>query len=294
MIVLNADDYALNADVDRAILALADAGRLSAASVMTNMPGWPGSAAALSTRAPGLALGLHLNLTEGRPLSAQARTAMTVGGGDFASLSRLLMKALTAQLDRGVVAAEVRAQLDAFSDALGRLPDFIDGHQHAHILNGVRDALLDTIRATSWPAPPLVRTPSGHRGSSGDALSALPKRTLVRCLAAGFRKRLSGEGLPTNDTFAGFSAFAPGESVASQLARALDVDPGGLHLVMCHPAAPGELEAPPRAPHAARRADEFDALMAMPGLPERIWHPRRNGDGAIDWPAAIPHGGSRS
>ena len=146
MILLNADDYALNPDVDRAILALADAGRLSAASVMTNMPGWPGSAAALSTRAPGLALGLHLNLTEGRPLSAQARTAMTVGDGDFASLSRLLMKALTAQLDRGVVAAEVRAQLDAFSDALGRLPDFIDGHQHAHILNGVRDALLDTIR----------------------------------------------------------------------------------------------------------------------------------------------------
>jgi predicted glycoside hydrolase/deacetylase ChbG (UPF0249 family) len=50
MILLNADDYTLNPDVDRAILALADAGRLSAASVMTNMPGWPGSAAALSTR----------------------------------------------------------------------------------------------------------------------------------------------------------------------------------------------------------------------------------------------------
>jgi predicted glycoside hydrolase/deacetylase ChbG (UPF0249 family) len=274
MILLNADDYTLNPDVDRAILALADAGRLSAASVMTNMPGWPGSAAALSTRAPGLALGLHLNLTEGRPLSAQARTAMTVGDGDFASLSRLLMKALAAQLDYGVVAAEVRAQLDAFSDALGRLPDFIDGHQHAHILKGVRDALLDTIRATSWPAPPLVRTPSGHGGSSGDAWSALPKRTL-------------------NDTFAGFSVFAPGERVASELATALDADPGGLHLVMCHPAAPGEDEASPRDPHAARRADEFDALMAMPGLPERIWHPRRNGDGAIDWPAAIAHGGSR-
>ena len=57
---------------------------------------------------------------------------------------------------------------------------------------------------------------------------------------------------------------------------------------------PGEDEAPPRDQHATRRVDEFDALMAMPDLPERIWHPHRNGDGTIDWPAAIVHGGSRS
>jgi predicted glycoside hydrolase/deacetylase ChbG (UPF0249 family) len=294
MILLNADDYALNPDVDRAILALADAGRLSAASVMTNMPGWPGSAASLSGRAPSLALGLHLNLTEGRPLSTEARKVMTVGDGNFASLWHLLVKVLTAQLDPGVIAAEIRAQLDAFSNALGRLPDFIDGHQHAHILHGVRDALLEAIRAVSWAAPPLVRAPTGSGRSSGDAWSALTKRTLVRCLAASFRKRLSEEGLPTNDTFAGFSTFDPGERVASELARALDADPGGLHLVMCHPAVPREDETSPRDPHAARRVDEFDALMAMPGLPDRIWHPDRNSDGTIDWRIATGKDGPRS
>ena len=294
MILLDADDYALNTNVDRAILALADAGRLSAASVMTNMPGWPGSAASLSARAPGLALGLHLNLTEGRPLSTEARAAMTVDNGNFASLWHLLVKALTVQLDPRVIAAEIRAQLDAFSNTLGRLPDFIDGHQHAHILHGVRDALLDTIRAVSWPAPPLVRTPTGSGSFSDDAWSALPKRTLVGCLAAGFRKRLGDDRLPTNDTFAGFSSFSPGQGVASELARALDAHPGGLHLVMCHPAAPREGEAPPRDPHAARRVDEFNALMAMPGLPERIWHPNRNSDGTIDWRITTGKGGPRS
>lgn len=294
MILLNADDYALNDDIDRGILALAEAGRLSAASIMTNMPGWPKGAATLVKRTPGLALGLHLNLTEGRPLSALARSGMTAAGGVFPPLPRLVVKALAARLDRAVIASEVRAQLDAFADALGRLPDFIDGHQHVHVLAGVRDALFDTIRAASWPALPLVRTPTGGVHASRNGWTTLPKRTLVGCLAAGFRKRLSDEGLPTNDTFAGFSTFVPGNKVAAELGRALDAGHDGLHLVMCHPAAPNVDGHRPRDALGARRVDEFCALMAIPDLPERIWHPRRDTAGAIDWSTSREYGGLQS
>ena len=42
----------------------------------------------------------------------------------------------------GSVAEEIRQQLDAFKNHYGRLPDFIDGHQHVHHLPQVREALF--------------------------------------------------------------------------------------------------------------------------------------------------------
>ena len=39
---------------------------------------------------------------------------------------------------------EVRAQFEAFADAFGRPPDFVDGHQHVHLFPQVREAVLET------------------------------------------------------------------------------------------------------------------------------------------------------
>ena len=288
MIVLNADDYAMSADIDGAVAALADAGRLSATSIMTNMPRWPTGADDLAKRRDRLALGLHLNLTEGRPLSEPARIALTGPDQKFRPLRDLLVRALLGSLRPADIAAEVRAQLAAFTSALGHLPDFIDGHQHVHVLPGVRDGLFTALRELTWPAPPLVRTPANHTTGPRDPLSAIPKRTIAGLLGSGFRARLSREGLPTNDTFAGFSSFRPGPAATDELTRALDAHGDGLHLVMCHPAAPASTatDAPPAAssdPLAQRRIDEFHALMAMANLPERIWHPTRERDATIDW-----------
>jgi predicted glycoside hydrolase/deacetylase ChbG (UPF0249 family) len=285
MIVLNADDYALSAAVARAITALADASRLSAVSIMTNMPLWPASADAIAARRDGLALGLHLNLTEGRPLGDAARAAMTVTDGHFIPLRDLIARALLGRLTATIIADEVRAQLDAFTSALGHLPDFIDGHQHVHVLPAVRDGLLAVLGETTWPAPPLVRTPTNRTAGPRDPLSASPKRWVAGLLATGFRTRLARAGLPTNDTFAGFTTFRPGSIAAVELAGALRTGRDGLHLIMCHPAARATDpdETLPHDPLAARRLDEFHALMAIPDLPERIWHPTRDSNGAIDW-----------
>ena len=45
---------------------------------------------------------------------------------------------------------EFRAQFEAFADAFGRPPDFVDGHQHVHLFPQVRQAALETA---SWIAP---------------------------------------------------------------------------------------------------------------------------------------------
>jgi hypothetical protein len=56
---------------------------------------------------------------------------------------------------------------------------------------------------------------------------------------------------------------------------------------MCHPGHV-DAELPTIDPVVGRREQEFAALMAFPGLPERLLRPARRADGAIDWAAAWP------
>jgi hypothetical protein len=289
MIILNADDFALSDEVDAAVIDLACRGRLSAASVMANQPRWPAAAAALLPVADRIALGLHLTLTEGAALSPEARADLADASGHLPPLGRVLMRALTARISPSTVAAEARAQLSAFADALGRLPDIIDGHQHVHVLPGVRDGLIAAIADFEWPTPPLIRTPSDRQGSHEpprDGLASLPKRRLIAALAGGFRRRLAAAGLPTNDTFAGFSSFHPGPGVATELASALAPRGAGRHIVMCHPAVPAPCGHACADPLAPRRADEYRALLAMPDLPARLWRPPPTPGRPLDWPEA--------
>ena len=62
-LVLCADDYAQHAGVTQAVLALADAGRLTATSAMVLSPRWPADAAPLRERRGRIDVGLHLDFT---------------------------------------------------------------------------------------------------------------------------------------------------------------------------------------------------------------------------------------
>ena len=138
-LLICADDFGLSAGIDAAIAGLVRAGRLVAFSCLSNGPAWRSDAAlAAALRGPALA-GLHFNLTEGRPLSP----ALARCWPQLPSLPRLLLAAHAGRLPLAALADELAAQWDAFVQAAGVAPDFIDGHQHVHHLPGVRGLLLD-------------------------------------------------------------------------------------------------------------------------------------------------------
>ena len=91
-LVVCADDYGLSPGVNRAILGLAEAGRISATSCMTTGPGWPASAAALRTLDGRIGIGLHLNLTEGAPLGPMPSVAPHGGLPPLAALVRRALR----------------------------------------------------------------------------------------------------------------------------------------------------------------------------------------------------------
>ena len=77
--ILCADDFAMSRGISDGILALAEAGRLSATSAMVNQPRWAEDAPRAVALRDRFALGLHLNLTFGAPLGAMHRDFQAAG-----------------------------------------------------------------------------------------------------------------------------------------------------------------------------------------------------------------------
>ena len=231
--VLCADDYAMTAGISRGILDLLALGRLSATGAMTNRPHWPEWASSLLDFDGRADLGVHLNLTCGRPLRAMPTFAP---GGALPKLPAVLKLAMLGRLPAAEIAAEINTQLDAFELVMGRAPDFIDGHQHVHGLKGIQKIFLEVIKRR-YPA--ILRRP--YIRISGDSIPRILRRgqfvgkaLQVRQLSINFGTMVRAAGFPTNEGFSGFSAFDDQADYAAQFASYLKA-PGKRPLIMCHP-----------------------------------------------------------
>lgn len=253
-LILCADDFAFSEAVSETIAGLARAGRLNATCCMTLMPGWRHDSALLRDLPAHVQVGLHLVLTGEQPLTPMPQLAPD---GRLPSIHRLQKLAASRRLPLDEVAHELTAQFEAFTAALGRAPDFVDGHQHVHVLPGIRAIVLALAAA---------RAPGCWLRNCDDRLRAMLARPFAgKALASAWRSRgIAAEaaalGLGTNDGFAGHYAFRG--DYARIFPRFLH-RPGDTHLVMCHPGA--GLRAGDDIAEA--RIAEAAALAALP-LPE--------------------------
>lgn len=248
--MLCADDYGLAPGVGRAIRELVGLGRVSAVSCMTGWPGFAAEGRLLGPLAKEIDLGLHLTLTGER------------------SLGRLLVDAHMGRLDPRVVASALQTQLETFAEVFGRPPDFIDGHQHVHLLPGVRGQVAEAaarlgayVRLTREPLGAIART----RVAPGKALVL---SLLGRPLAREVRRR----GIRCNSGFRGARSFEEREPFRELFRRIIAGAPSGT-LVMCHPGlVDAELEGRDRVTrqraeeHRYFAAPEFLEDLAAEGL----------------------------
>ncbi len=246
-LILCSDDFAFSRAVSATIAGLAQDGKLNAISCMAVMPGWSDDSALLHDLPPHVEIGLHLTLTEERPLTAMPGFAPD---GILPTINEVTRRASRGGVPLDEIAREVTAQFDAFIAAMGRPPAFVDGHQHSHVLPGIRGIVLaETAR----------RAPGAWLRDCTDRLSAMLARPFLgKAIGSayhsrGFRRDAAKLGLATNDSFAGHYDFA--HDYAAILPRMLR-KPGRRHLVMCHPGA-GER---PGDTIAAARPREADGL----------------------------------
>jgi chitin disaccharide deacetylase len=270
-VVVCADDYGLAPGVCDAIEQLIAAGRLSATSAMAGMPDWRPRAAGLRQLVAShpADVGLHLTLTDQAPCASLPHLAPA---GRLPPLGLLLRDAELRRLPAAELRREIDAQLDAFEDAWGAPPDYLDGHQHVHVLPGIREAVLAAL-AHRYPADSVwvrncCETPARilARGTG------IAKALLIATLAWRFARQLRARGIPCNDSFAGLHDFS-GTPPFAELMRRFLAHAGARPLVHAHPGhvdaeliARDELTEPRERELAYLASPTFAADLATAGL----------------------------
>jgi predicted glycoside hydrolase/deacetylase ChbG (UPF0249 family) len=244
LLALCADDHGATPACSAVITELAQRGRLSAVSCLTNGRHWPGASARLSELPRAVERGLHFNLTEGSPLSAELARVWP----RLPPLPRLIVLAHARRLPLPALACEWRAQWRAFVDARGDPPDFVDGHQHVHHLPGVREIVVGALAGRA-PAVPVRST--GHVLGPGDALK---RRLIERTGGAALQGLLRRRGVPHNAVLLGVYGFDDVDYRGRFRAWLRSVPPDGGALLFCHPGPADEEPDDPIAPARRREA----------------------------------------
>lgn len=186
-LIINADDFGLSPGVSRGILRAYREGILTSTTFMVNFP-WAGEMAGWLRDAPGLGVGLHLNLTTGAPVLPPSEVPSLVGpDGRFGrSLLRLLRRLQPAEAE-----AEWSAQVARFAALVGRLPTHLDTHRYLQAWPPLCGAMLRVARRYGVRAvrvlPPDVFPPGTFPrwSPAGPLLGAALRRTTAMIRQSG-------------------------------------------------------------------------------------------------------------
>jgi predicted glycoside hydrolase/deacetylase ChbG (UPF0249 family) len=136
MLIINADDLGYSPHRDAGIFAAYQKGYISSASLMVN--GANVIAASQHAKELQMPVGLHLNLTEGIPLTRATNLRDDEGCLLYKMNFWWLKKTPEVLTD---ILEETKAQVERFKELMGYYPTRVDGHQHAHIASHVPEVL---------------------------------------------------------------------------------------------------------------------------------------------------------
>lgn len=251
-IILCADDYAQSAAINTGILQLLELHRLSAVSCFSEGEFWSRSGNALLEYRERIDIGLHFNLTQ--PFANAAVEAQP--------LNRVMGLAIAGRLDRSQITKALHAQLDRFESIANKMPDFVDGHQHVHVLPVIRTIVISELAQRYGQKKPYLRAVNPRLLAQGDFIKAF----VLKLLGSGFQDSARSRGMQTNRGFGGIYSLQPQADFAVLMSQWLASANNG-DLFMCHPGAHASDNSDPIA--ATRPAElaflqsgEFEALLA--------------------------------
>jgi predicted glycoside hydrolase/deacetylase ChbG (UPF0249 family) len=143
-IIVNADDFGMSPLINRAILRAFEAGLISSATIMANMPGFDQACKFVREHGLHRRVGLHLNFTAGSPLSADI--ARCPNWCDTSGIWRKQRAVITlSRQEKGMLDAEITAQVSA-CERNGITPTHFDSHHHMHTQPGIAPVVIRAAR----------------------------------------------------------------------------------------------------------------------------------------------------
>jgi hopanoid biosynthesis associated protein HpnK len=267
-LIVNADDFGLTSGVNRAIVELHAAGRVTSASLMARA-GATDEAIELARATPSLGIGCHVVLVDGEPMLPPEKIPSLVDArtGRFPnSLMTFLLRLFAGRIRADEIEAEAAAQIAHLQQRGVRLTH-IDTHKHAHIFSAVLRPLLRAARAAGIRA---VRHPFepewAVRAAMGAPLARVVQIAALRPLAPRARNIIAQEGFITTD---GTIAMAgTGTLDAAALRSLLEQLPAGAWELVTHPGYnDADLERVRTRLRASRDVERL-ALAAIPEIPD--------------------------
>jgi hopanoid biosynthesis associated protein HpnK len=240
-LIVNADDLGWTQGVNRGIAEAHRNGIVTSASLLANGKAFA-SAVDLVRATPGLGVGVHLNLSDGAPVSAREQVKSLVNeagmleGGPESLLLRLARRGLA--LDE--VEREWEAQIRKARGA-GVQPTHLDGHKHVHMLPGLFEIALRLAKRHGIGAVRVAHEASNLRAAlstGGEHRASVVMKQGVQArglklLARGARGQAERMGIATADYFCGIAQT--GEMTREGVASLLKSLPEGTTELMCHP-----------------------------------------------------------
>ena len=268
-LVITSDDFGASLAVNDGVERAHRDGVLSAASLMVTGDA-ADDAVARARAMPGLGVGLHLVLVEGRPALPPERVSALVGAdGRFRTdMVRMAFRIFADPAARRQLLAEVEAQFAAFA-ATGLPLDHVNAHKHFHLHPTIASAVLKVgprygMRAARAPVEPRAVLRRVEPVAGIDI--AAPWARLVQ-----HRLRRAGLAVPNQV----FGLAWTGAVTADRLAALIPHLPPGLTEIYAHPATGSYPGAAPGYDYAGELAALTDprvkAALAARGLvPERF------------------------
>ena len=240
--ILCADDYGISPAVSAGILELVEQRKISSVSCMVIGTHATQELAHLRRWNKQVEVGLHLVLTNDRPLShLPPQTGLADAQGRFLSFPQLLRNAYRRSLDADTVSQEIAAQLACFESVMHVAPDYLDGHQHVQQLPVIREAvtrcaehLVARRRRCYVRSAALPWTWLWGKGlftslklAAANLAIAVPGRAMGRLL--------DQHTIPHNRFLLGFYSYEDGTAFEEIVRLYLSVQPRARDIFFCHP-----------------------------------------------------------
>lgn len=257
ILIINADDLAMNDETSKAIIDSYQSGIVTSSSAFVTFPGAIVNLQHIHKEYPELPIGLHLNLTEGKPvLPASEISTLVDKHGNFYSPDKIISKLADMKIDE--VRKEFNAQVNLFLTS-GVPLDHINCHHHItalftpfHIV--MREISVKYQIPMRNPVPYSIYKKMNIKSGGGGSFAgkrmitygifhpfkSIPLMKKVGPSAFVEQEKIDIEaGVKMPDWF--IDAFFENATV-NDLNSIIKQLPEGVSELMCHPGRPGERE----------------------------------------------------
>ena len=274
-LIINADDFGLTERINDAIVKCHRDGIVTSTTLMANGSAFDNAIGRARTEQK-LGIGIHLNLSEGTPISDPSQLGPLIDerGRFYLSPFQMLRKLMAKGIRLGKVEIELRAQIEKVLNA-GIEVTHLDGHKHFHFipqflqiaLRLAQEYKIPAIRCAGEGSTRLFRLAGRNWRSLPTVLKQYFIGKTLSILASTMKARVKSAGLKAPDYLLGIAStgFLDSHHLRNLITRL----PDGTSELVCHPGYVDKylMESPTRL--YQQRETDITALVS-PEVKERL------------------------